>query len=104
MTTRSIAQLLVAACILYSTVAIGENTLYLKISELKAFDTHIDVYFENGEQHLCLGDLKTRFLVKPEQKVHISFLLSAFAAGKLVSLGYDCGTDGYPWVYGVRTK
>lgn len=104
MKKRLIAPLLVATAILFPVAAVAENTIYLPLSELKAFDTHIDVHFINGEEHLCPGDLKTRFLVKPEQKVHIAFLLSALMSGKLVSLAYTCGTDGYPWINGVRTK
>ena len=78
------------------------TTNFVKIPDLKSWSTHIDIYFEDKQEHQCNGGLKTRFLADPENKNQVSFLLAAFMAGKTVSLAYTCGTDNYPWVDGIR--
>lgn len=77
---------------------------YQKISELKSWDKHIDIYFENRELHQCEGTHKTRFLSNPSKSNHLTLLLSAFMSGKTVMLAYNCSSDGFPWVTGVRVK
>ena len=43
-------------------------------------------------------------MINPEDSNHVSFILSAFMAGKSVSLAYSCGTNGYPWIEGIRIR
>lgn len=75
---------------------------YTKISVIKAWDSTLDIYFEDGQEHLCEGSLKTRFLVDSSKPHHVSFSLAAFMAGKPVSLSYSCNENGHPWVAGIR--
>lgn len=77
---------------------------YVAVSELKAWDDHIDIYFEDGQQHTCSGDQKGRFLLDPSREAHYRLLLSAFLSGRPVSLRYNCEADNYPWVTGVRVR
>lgn len=82
----------------------AEDSSYEKLREVKAWSSKIDLYYENNQEHQCSGGLKTRYLIKPDKSNHISLVYTAYAAGHLVSLSYTCGSDGYPWVEGVRVK
>ena len=80
------------------------TTSYVRVSELKAWDHHIDVYFENNQEHRCSGGLKTRFLLEPDDDAKYRLLHSAFLAGKSVQLAYNCKADNFPWIVGVRVR
>ncbi len=88
----------------FSLSSYAEDTSYAKLREVKAWTTKIDLYYENNQEHQCLGGLKTRYLIKPDMSNHISLVYTAYAAGHIVSLSYSCGDDGFPWVVGVRVK
>tara|TARA_B100001059_G_C17830875_1_gene584637 strand:- start:1882 stop:2187 length:306 start_codon:yes stop_codon:yes gene_type:complete len=78
---------------------------YVKIREVKAWDTTIDVYFEDNQKHTCSNKShKTRYKADSRKEHHVSFLLSAFVSGKLVSISYECQPDGHPMISGIRVK
>ncbi|WP_422135468.1 hypothetical protein [Endozoicomonas sp. ALD040] len=89
---------------IFTITAYAEDTSYAKLREIKAWTTKIDLYYENNQEHQCTGGLKTRYLIKPDKSNHISLVYTAYAAGHIVSLSYNCGDDGFPWVEGVRVK
>jgi len=88
---------------LLSSHAFAINTSgYEPISGLKAWSTKIDVYLQSGQQHQCSGGHKTRFQAEVVKEHHVSFLLAAFMANKIVSLAYSCNSSSYPIITGVR--
>ena len=80
------------------------TTGYVAISEIKSWSAHIDVYLSDSQEHQCNGGHKTRFLTDSTEANHVSFLLSAFMAGKGVRLSYSCNENGYPQITGVRVR
>jgi hypothetical protein len=92
-------------CFAFSSNIFALDTVgYVKIKELKAWDTVVDVNLEGDQQHQCSGTLKTRFLADAGKNNHISFLLMAYAAGKTVSLKYTCNSNGHPEINGIRVR
>ena len=91
---------------IFSNSVLAINSIgYVKIREIKAWDTTIDVYFEDNQKHTCSDEShKTRYLADSRKEHHVSFLLSAFVSGKLVSISYQCQPDGYPMISGIRVK
>ncbi|CAH7080132.1 conserved exported hypothetical protein [Vibrio chagasii] len=91
---------------IFSNSVLAINSIgYVKIREIKAWDTTIDVYFEDNQKHTCSDEShKTRYLADSRKEHHVSFLLSAFVSGKLVSVSYQCQPDGYPMISGIRVK
>ena len=74
----------------------------VKIKAFNIWDSHVDIYLADDQQHQCSGGLKTRFLLDPADQPKLSAMLLAYASGKNVSLAYNCGSDNYPWVVGMR--
>ena len=91
---------------IFSNSVFAINSIgYVKIREVKAWDTTIDVYFEDNQKHTCSNEShKTRYLADSRKEHHVSFLLSAFVSGKLVSISYECQPDGHPMISGIRVK
>ncbi len=86
--------------------AINTNS-YSEISVLKIWPKSVDIYLVSSEDHKCSKlDYKKRFLLAGDSynEKYISFALSAFTAGKKVSLSYLCNTSGYPEINGIRIK
>lgn len=78
---------------------------YVEIKEVKAWDSAIDVYLIDNQQHQCENQAHlTRFLLDPSSNHKVSFILSAFAAGKKVSLSYTCNASGHPEISGIRVR
>ncbi len=77
---------------------------YFKMSEVKSWDGHIDVYFENGEQHKCPHSDKVRFIADPLKDYHVSLLYAAYFSGKTVQLAYSCDANNAPLIDGVRVR
>ncbi len=92
--------------VLFSNFAIALDTVgYVKLKEVKAWDSTIDVYFEDAQHHQCPSEShKTRFLADSRKSHHVSFLLTAFASGKFVSLSYKCQENGHPMIVGIRVR
>lgn len=86
----------------YSGMAHAINTdSYVQIREVKAWDSQIDVYLVDNQEHQCAGDNKTRFLIDVTEAHKVSFIITAFSAGKSVSLAYNCNSEGYPVISGI---
>ena len=95
--------LLLAANLLLVNSAFAINSLgYVKIKEVKAWNTTIDVYLADDQEHQCTGSQKTRFLGESAKPHHVSFILTAFSSGKAVSLSYLCNNNGHPVINGIR--
>lgn len=78
---------------------------YVEIKEVKAFDSRIDVHLIDNQHHQCENQAHlTRFLLDSSSTHKVSFILSAFAAGKKVSLSYTCNADGNPEISGIRVR
>jgi len=99
-----ILSILISILISTAVHANDHNTSYSNISELKSWDDRVDIYFKNGQEHVCSGGHKARYLLDSSKNNHLTFLLSAFMSGKSVQLAYSCINGGYPWVDGVRLK
>ena len=84
----------------------AENSIgYVTIKEVKAWDSKIDVYMTDNQEHQCSETIhKTRFLADAAKAHHVSFLLTAFTAAKAVRLEYRCQSDGTPLITGIRMK
>ncbi|MDV5168331.1 hypothetical protein [Photobacterium rosenbergii] len=94
------------AALMFTTSVSAINTEgYVTIKEVKSWDTTIDVYLSDGQDHKCSDtNYKTRFVADSVKSHHVSFLLTAFSAGKSVSLAYNCDENGYPKIAGIRMR
>lgn len=99
---KNLVKCIVLLMLSSSALAIDTNG-YVKIKEIKAWASQIDVYLDDLQEHQCSDTVhKTRFKADPTKTHYVSFLLMAFAAGKEVKLAYSCDEGGYPIIAGVR--
>lgn len=91
-----------AILLLVSGVTNAINSNYANITEIKSWDTKNDIYLSIG--HDCGGTDVSRYNLAKEDNQKYALLLSAFISGMYVNLAYNCGTDGYPIIVGVRAR
>lgn len=91
---------------LFVDFAYSLDTLgYAEIVEVKAWESTIEVYLSGAQQHQCENQAHPgRFLMDPASNHKMSVVLSAFMAGKKVSLSYVCNTEGHPEIAGIRVR
>lgn len=80
----------------------ADDTVYARVTEVKAWAAKIDVYLE--AVHTCGGADTHRFNMDKSDNQRYALVLTAMSGGMLASLNYTCGTDGYPAVGGVRVR
>ncbi|WP_086929354.1 hypothetical protein [Agarilytica rhodophyticola] len=64
-----------------------------EIKDINIWDDRIDVYLVDGQQHKCLGELKTRFLISPDKQVYLSAMPMVFAVSQKINFAYNCDPD-----------
>lgn len=70
--------------------AISGETEFSQVKEIKAFSTYLSVYLKGVGSDCDVS----RFEVDIEQAHFVSFLLTAYASGKDVSVKYTCVDTG----------
>lgn len=76
---------------------------YVKMSDLKAFTSHLSIYLEDGQTHTCAAAPTGRFHSEIENAHLTSVLLTALTAEKGVRLQYNC-INNEAVISGVRLK
>ncbi|OZG72360.1 hypothetical protein BTA51_16655 [Hahella sp. CCB-MM4] len=79
------------------------NTGYLTVTELKVWKTQIDVYF-NVSNQCSNSNHKMRYLLERKESLMYSSLLAAMTSGLKANVNYQCNSEGYPEIQGVRIK
>jgi hypothetical protein len=78
---------------------------YVRVSEVKAFDDRVLAYLEDAQEHQCSSTHeKTAYRLDPAKKHMVVALLTAYGQQGIVSLSYDCGSDGLPYISGIRIR
>jgi hypothetical protein len=92
---------ILSGAMLWAGAARAENTPYQSITELKAWNSKVDVY--HTVPHGCGGPDARRYHLAVDKNNHVRFLLAALLSGRTVSLAYTCNGD-YPDIGGVRFR
>lgn len=97
----TIYTLIVVFIAIRSSYAI-DNSSFSNITRMNSWSTENDIYLV--EEHTCTGSDKNLYKLPKTDNQQFSLLLAAFSGGFKVLLNYQCATNDYPEIMGVRVE